>query len=346
MAWPRSVFHFASLRKVTLSEATLPVGVVRMLGDCPLVEHVEFRNCRVRIAVDYAVATPPKRHSTFLEQFLEPLARYKTVRVEFPHVVLVDMWAPPADDAPPTWGTLDLVLGSDEGLGALLQWAGRRGTLGFAAVTLTFHHPNAESMLTHHGFVQPVPTGLHSSFYRAAQLPAPVQASRLDWVAKLPCSRHELVLVDAFASGGHVTQRCAGGEYDVDVSDEAGRWHAGLGPLDLLRRLTYGLLPASSASRWRSSAAPSLSGQPGSVHCKLTAPRFHVHSDCGQCKNARAPQRLHELGNRRATLLLPAGRGTPPPRQPNCTKKKEKFYGHVGDHDVHRLARNNSARRG
>ena len=149
-AWPCGVNNFTSLRSITLREATLPVRMVRMLRDCPLVEHVELRDCRVRIAVDHAEATPPKRHSAFLEQFLEPLARYKTVRVEFPHVVLVDMWAPPADDAPPALGTLDLDLDADEGLGALLQWAGKRGTLGFAAVTLTYHHASAEPMLTHH----------------------------------------------------------------------------------------------------------------------------------------------------------------------------------------------------
>ena len=136
MAWPRSVYTFASLRCITLREATLPVRMVRMLRDCPLVEHVELRDCRVRIAVDYAVATPPKRHSTFLEQFLEPLARYKTVRVEFPHVVLVDMWAPPADTGSPAWGVLVHDLGADENLGALLLWAG--GKLGFAQVT--YHH--------------------------------------------------------------------------------------------------------------------------------------------------------------------------------------------------------------
>ena len=46
------------MRQVTLWEVTLPVSMARMLGDCPLVEHVEFRDCRVRIAVDYAMATP------------------------------------------------------------------------------------------------------------------------------------------------------------------------------------------------------------------------------------------------------------------------------------------------
>ena len=128
MAWPRSAYNFTSLRSITLWEAGLPVSMVRMLGDCPLVEHVEFRDCRVRIAVDHAVATPPKRHSAFLEQFLEPLARYKIVTVEFPHVVLVDVWAPPADDAPPAWGTLHLDVDVDKGLGALLLWG--RGETG------------------------------------------------------------------------------------------------------------------------------------------------------------------------------------------------------------------------
>ena len=95
-----------------LREAELPV---RMLGDCPLVEHVEFRDCHVRIAVDCAAATTSsQRHKAFLDQFLEPLARYKSVVVENPHVVLVDMWAPPADAGSPAWGVLVLDLGTDE----------------------------------------------------------------------------------------------------------------------------------------------------------------------------------------------------------------------------------------
>jgi len=32
------------------------------------------QDCRVRIAMDCAVASPPKRHKAFLDQFLEPLA--------------------------------------------------------------------------------------------------------------------------------------------------------------------------------------------------------------------------------------------------------------------------------
>ena len=123
-------------------------------------EHVELRDCRVRIAVGCAAATTSsQRHKAFLDQFLEPLARYKTVVVERPHVVLVDRWAPPADAGSPAWGVLVLDMGADEGLGALLLWAG--GKLGFAKVTLTYHHANVESMLTHHGVRDPVPMVLH-----------------------------------------------------------------------------------------------------------------------------------------------------------------------------------------
>jgi len=64
MKWPRGVYNFTSLRHVTLLEATLPVGVVKMLDDCPLVEHVEFRDCRVRIAVDCASVTLPAQRPT------------------------------------------------------------------------------------------------------------------------------------------------------------------------------------------------------------------------------------------------------------------------------------------
>ena len=65
-------------------------------------------------------------------------------------------------------------------------------------------------------------TVLHPSFYDAALLPVLVSAqhANVGWVSELPCSGHELVLVDAFSSGGHVAQRYAGREYDADVSDE------------------------------------------------------------------------------------------------------------------------------
>ena len=108
MAWPRSAYNFTSLRSITLWEAGLPVSMVRMLGDCPLVEHVEFRDCRVRIVVDcVAATTSSQRHKAFLDQFLEPLARYKTVVVENPQVVLVDFYLPPADTWSSAWGILN-----------------------------------------------------------------------------------------------------------------------------------------------------------------------------------------------------------------------------------------------
>jgi len=221
MAWPRSIYHFASLRSISLWEATLPVSTVRMLGDCPAVEHVELRDCRVRVAVDYAMSTPAQRCRAFLEQFLEPLSRYRTVVVQHPHVVLVDvMVLPPDNDVPPAWGSLALDVGTDEGLGALLHWAGKRGKLGFSAVTVVFHHVNAESLLTHHGLVHPLPTVFHPSFYRAARLPVPASARQL-LVGKLKCS--ELVLVDAVAFLGHVGQRRTATSYDVDVSDDCMR---------------------------------------------------------------------------------------------------------------------------
>jgi len=189
MAWPRSVYTFASLRCITLREATLPVRMVRMLGDCPLVEHVEFTDCRVRIAVDCPLATTSsQRHKAFLDQFLEPLARYKTVVVERPRVVLVDFYLPPADTWSSAWGTLDLDLGADAGLGALLLWAGERDQLGFAKVTLTYHHANVESMLTHHGERCSVPMVLHLAFYGRLDLPSPY-AARVTWASVLPCTR-------------------------------------------------------------------------------------------------------------------------------------------------------------
>jgi len=114
MAWPRSAYNFTSLRSITLWEARLPVGMVRMLGDCPLVEHVELTDCRVRIAVDYPfVTTSSQRHKAFLEQFLEPLARYKSVVVKRPHVVLV-----PASRRHWVVGAGHLEVGVDNGLGA------------------------------------------------------------------------------------------------------------------------------------------------------------------------------------------------------------------------------------
>jgi len=120
MAWPRSVYHFAALRSTTLWEAGLPMSMVRMLGDCPLVEHVEFRDCRVRIVVDcVAATTSSQRHKAFLEQFLEPLARYKSVVVKHLHVVLVHLYLPPADTWSAAWGSLHLELGVDEGLSAV-----------------------------------------------------------------------------------------------------------------------------------------------------------------------------------------------------------------------------------
>ena len=50
MTWPRSAYNVTSLRSITLREAGLPARMVGMLGDCPLVEDVELRDCRVRIA--------------------------------------------------------------------------------------------------------------------------------------------------------------------------------------------------------------------------------------------------------------------------------------------------------
>ena len=108
--WPRGMYNFTSLRSITLREATLPVSMVIMLGDCPLVEHVEFRDCHVRIAVDCAAATTSsQRHKAFLDQFLEPLARYKTVVVENPQVVLVDFYLPPTDTWSSAWGRSTLI---------------------------------------------------------------------------------------------------------------------------------------------------------------------------------------------------------------------------------------------
>ena len=114
-------------------------------------------------------------------------------------------------------GSLHLDLGADENLSALLLWAGERGKLGFAQVTLTYHHANVESMLTHHGGRHPVPVVLHLAFYGRLGLPSPY-AARVTWACVLPCN--ELVLVDKCATGGHVVQRMAGDEYDVDVSDD------------------------------------------------------------------------------------------------------------------------------
>jgi len=218
LAWPRSIYQFASLRSISLWEATLPVSMVRMLSDCPAVEHVELRDCRVRVAVDYAVATPAQRCRAFLEQFLEPLSRYRIVVVQHPHVVLVDvLYLPPDDYVPPAWGLLALDVGTDEDLGAVLHWAAKRGKLGFSAMTVTFHHVIAESLLTHHGLVHALPTVFHPRFYRAARLPVPASARQL-LVGKLKCS--ELVLVDAVGFLGHVGQRWMATSYDVDVSDD------------------------------------------------------------------------------------------------------------------------------
>jgi len=58
-------------------------------------------------------------HNAFLEQFLEPLARYKSVVVKHLHVVLVHLYLPPADTWSAAWGSLHLELGVDEGLSAV-----------------------------------------------------------------------------------------------------------------------------------------------------------------------------------------------------------------------------------
>jgi hypothetical protein len=105
------------------------VNVVCVLGDCPLLMQVELSYCRVRIAIPGAVATPHERCNAFLDQFLEPLARYEVVAVEHAQVGLEDMLPPPVDDnVPPACGALDLDLRVIEDLGALLYWAGQRGT--------------------------------------------------------------------------------------------------------------------------------------------------------------------------------------------------------------------------
>ena len=99
----------------------------------------------------------------------------------------------------------------DEGLGALLQWAAKRGKLAFSTVTLTYHHESVETLLTHHGLKERVPIVLHPVAPRYCPRRLQRDTKSFTWAAGLPCT--ELVLVDVFATGGHVAQRLTDDAY-------------------------------------------------------------------------------------------------------------------------------------